>query len=73
MLLKMLKFRVRQKLKLVFLFSLNKIFFLAQHFVDDAIKATEDYTMEGVKQGQKLTEQAFELGKDKGYLYRYFQ
>lgn len=38
----------------------------AQNFANDAIKAGQEYTKEGVKQTEQLTEQAFELGKDKG-------
>jgi len=39
---------------------------LASSFVNDANKAAQEYAQEGLKQGQKLGEQAFEIGKDKG-------
>lgn len=39
---------------------------LAQNFANDAVKAGEDLAEQIPKQGQKLGEQAFELGKEKG-------
>ena len=57
---------------------------LASSFVNDANKAAQEYAQESLKQGQKLGEQAFEIGKDKGstmivsirrinFLFFYFQ
>jgi hypothetical protein len=42
---------------------------IAQNFANDATKASEKYAQEGLKQGQKLGEQAYEVGKDKGNIY----
>ncbi len=55
-----------------FVCDLNEIFFLAQNFANDAVKATQEYAQDGVKQGEQLAEKAFELGKDKGEAYIYF-
>ena len=38
----------------------------AQHLADEALKTGQEYAQEGVKQGRKLSEKAFEVGKDKG-------
>ena len=39
---------------------------LAQNFADDAIKAAEQYAKDGAKRGEKLRDDAIELGKEKG-------
>lgn len=39
---------------------------LAQNFASDTVKAGENLAEQIPKQGQKLGEEAFELGKDKG-------
>jgi hypothetical protein len=44
-------------------------YFLAQHFADDAMKAGEQYAKDGLKQSEKLRDQAIEVGKDKGYIF----
>jgi hypothetical protein len=51
---------------------LKTILILAQNFANDAVKAGGEYAQEGLEQGQKLGEKAFELGKDKGKIYIYF-
>jgi hypothetical protein len=33
------------------------------------VKAGQQYAKDGAKQGEKLRDQAIELGKDKGYIY----
>ena len=43
--------------------------FLAKNFAKDASKAGQEYADEGLKQGQKLGEDAFEFGKDKGNIH----
>ena len=53
----------------IFRFNHNANFCLAQNFANDASKTGEEYAKEGLKQGQKLGEQAFEVGKDKGNIY----
>ncbi len=50
----------------------KSILILAQDFGNDAVKAGGDYAQEGIKQGQKLGEKAFEVGKDKGEIFIYF-
>lgn len=48
----------------------REIWILAQNFANDAVKAGENLAEEIPRQGQKLGEQAFELGKEKGiYLH----
>lgn len=47
--------------------------FSASNFAKDASKASQEYADEGLKQGQKLGEKAFEVGKDKGNLRLSFQ
>ncbi len=42
---------------------------ITQNFAKDASKADEKYAQEGFKQGQKLGEQAYEVGKDKDNSY----
>ncbi len=64
----MLKLQVKKILCL----NVNMKFILiciAQNFANDASKASEKYAQEGLKQGQKLGEQAYEVGKDKGNIY----
>lgn len=40
--------------------------FSAKNFANDASKTGQEYADEGLKQGQKLGEQAYEFSKDKG-------
>jgi hypothetical protein len=64
----MSKLQVRRRNFKLSSFNGNK-YFLAQNFADDTIKASQQYAKDGVKQGEKLRDQAIELGKDKGYIY----
>ena len=53
----------------IWIFQSRQNLILAQNFANDAVKAGEDLVDQIPKQGQKLGEQAFEMGKDKGNIH----